>query len=81
MIDPGGAFVIVAGHAVEDPSVAISFDEAGDGPRFDVTVDDQTMFASGDAVSATVEGSTVRGTAMLEGGAQATEATFELSCA
>lgn len=76
----GDEIAIIAGEAVDDPSVEISLDVTPDGQRFDVTIDDVTMFAQGAEVTATITGTTVSGSATLSGGPDTTEARFDLAC-
>lgn len=71
---------IVAGEALDDPSVEFSVDVTPDGQRVDVTIDDVTMVAQGDEVTATIAGTTVSGSATLDSGVETTEATFDLDC-
>lgn len=79
-IGSDGSFAVIAGHAVDDPDTEFSVDAVDGDPRVDTTVDGQYLSATGDAVTVTIDGSTVTGTATLSDGVDAREASFKLSC-
>ncbi len=75
--------VSIAGHAASDPDVEITFDVFAPGDEsLQVGAENEKWMADADAIEATVEGTTVSGTASVQRliGGETGEATFEFTC-